>query len=504
MEFAEAQAVIYKKRPKFDMNKPPSEQESDEGSGGHSASPGIPEPQVPATSSSPFVFAPPRERAPSPPSICRTLPAEATTKTTEATATTTAELLERPAPLGQPKPETAPESVPSVSQPETSDHVAASEGSRPPVANGTKRKRASPPWRPDEKDGHYAFELGDSLSSRYKILSKMGEGTFGRVAECWDREKKSYVAIKIIRNVSKYRDAAMIELDVLRHLQKHDPDGKYRCVQLLDWFDYRGHVCMVFEKLGLSLYDFLRKNRDASVLHETTLIHTDLKPENILLVSSAYTKVPHKDKGHKRVPVSKQIKLIDFGSATFDGQYHSRIVSTRHYRAPEVILGLGWSYPCDMWSIGCILIELVTGNALFQTHDNLEHLAMMERVLGSIPQHLASRADRHSQHYFRHHDGHVLNWPDGASSHESIRAVRRLDRLRDMLYDKERSPAMSAFADLLSGLLKYEPSERLKASEALNHPFFREQLSAIRSSDHQYRHRRSSSSRGSSRHRSRT
>ena len=75
--------------------------------------------------------------------------------------------------------------------------------------------------------------------------------------------------------------------------------------------------------------------------------------------------------------------MIDFGSATFNDEYHSSVVSTRHYRAPEIILNLGWSFPCDMWSIGCILVEFYTGDALFQTHDNLEHLAMMESVCGS-------------------------------------------------------------------------------------------------------------------------
>lgn len=78
--------------------------------------------------------------------------------------------------------------------------------------------------------------------------------------------------------------------------------------------------------------------------------------------------------------LNPEIRLIDFGSATFDDEYHSSIVSTRHYRAPEIILNLGWSFPCDIWSIGCILVEFFTGDALFQTHDNLEHLAMMEAV----------------------------------------------------------------------------------------------------------------------------
>lgn len=85
----------------------------------------------------------------------------------------------------------------------------------------------------------------------------------------------------------------------------------------------------------------------------------------------------------RKVLLDTEIRLIDFGSATFQDEYHSSVVSTRHYRAPEIILGLGWSYPCDIWSIGCILVEFYTGDALFQTHDNLEHLAMMEAVVSA-------------------------------------------------------------------------------------------------------------------------
>lgn len=85
----------------------------------------------------------------------------------------------------------------------------------------------------------------------------------------------------------------------------------------------------------------------------------------------------------RRVLLDPEIRLIDFGSATFEDEYHSSVVSTRHYRAPEIILNIGWSFPCDIWSIGCILVEFFTGDALFQTHDNLEHLAMMGSVCGS-------------------------------------------------------------------------------------------------------------------------
>ena len=86
------------------------------------------------------------------------------------------------------------------------------------------------------------------------------------------------------------------------------------------------------------------------------------------------------------------IRVIDFGSATFDDDHHSAVVSTRHYRAPEVILELGWSHPCDVWSVGCILFELYQGMTLFQTHDNLEHLAMMERILGKLPRSMSRKS----------------------------------------------------------------------------------------------------------------
>lgn len=130
-------------------------------------------------------------------------------------------------------------------------------------------------------------------------------------------------------------------------------------------------------------------------MHDLNLIHTDLKPENILLVNSNYQTFTYnrfipsssttiaRRASQRKVLLDTEIRLIDFGSATFDDEYHSSVVSTRHYRAPEIILNIGWSYPCDIWSIGCILVEFYTGDALFQTHDNLEHLSMMEAVCGA-------------------------------------------------------------------------------------------------------------------------
>ncbi|KAF9978027.1 dual specificity protein kinase kns1 [Actinomortierella ambigua] len=262
---------------------------------------------------------------------------------------------------------------------------------------------APPPW--DDKEGHYIVVPNDELTSRYKIIRLLGQGTFGKVVECYDRETGKYCAIKIIRAVQKYRDASKIETRVLHTLKRHDPRNSYKCLHLNEWFEHRNHVCMVFDLLGQSIYDWLKDNSfcpfppnqiqyfakqlltSVSFLHRLRLIHTDLKPENILLADGSY-KITHYKKSpskQRRILYNPEIRLIDFGSATFQEEHHSTVVSTRHYRAPEIILGLGWSYPCDIWSIGCILVEFLTGEALFQTHDNLEHLAMMEAVLGPIP-----------------------------------------------------------------------------------------------------------------------
>jgi dual-specificity kinase len=176
-------------------------------------------------------------------------------------------------------------------------------------------------------------------------------------------------------------------------------------------------------------------------MHDLRLIHTDLKPENILLVSAESIRVPDykvfirppKDGSFfKNLPKSSAIKLIDFGSTAFEHQDHNYVVSTRHYRAPEVILGLGWNYPCDLWSVGCILVELCSGEALFQTHENLEHLAMMERVLGPLPKHMIVRADRRAEKYFKR--GVRLDWPEGAASRESMKAVWKLPRLQVLCF----------------------------------------------------------------------
>jgi serine/threonine protein kinase len=82
-------------------------------------------------------------------------------------------------------------------------------------------------------------------------------------------------------------------------------------------------------------------------LHSFRLTHTDLKPGNVLLLNGGEVSY----KGYN-IPECTRIKVIDFGGAIYDNEKKSSVVNTRQYRAPEVILGVGWSMPSDLWSVG--------------------------------------------------------------------------------------------------------------------------------------------------------
>lgn len=96
-----------------------------------------------------------------------------------------------------------------------------------------------------------------------KITKLLGQGTFGKVVEAYDREKRQNCAIKVIRSVQKYRDASKIELRVLQTLYTHDKQNRNKCIHLRHCFDYKNHICIVTDLLGMSVFDFLKANNFA-------------------------------------------------------------------------------------------------------------------------------------------------------------------------------------------------------------------------------------------------
>ncbi|CAK4076178.1 unnamed protein product [Aphanomyces euteiches] len=340
----------------------------------------------------------------------------------------------------------------------------------------------------DDTIGSYDGVRGDVIDNRYEIIGDGGIGTFGRVVLCVDMKHtdKPIVALKVVRKVEKYSDSAKIEASILRNVNEKDENDKSLCVRMLRWFEFRGHVILVFERLGCSLYDYLKKHEykpfpiesirayawqlltSLKYLHSINLIHTDLKPENILLIDD------EEDTGERArlstlkrklvPPASDRVKLIDFGGATYDDESKSGIINTRQYRSPEVMLGVGWSFPSDIWSAACIIAELYLGELLFVTHENLEHMALIQKCIGAFPPDMVAKADRQATKYFS--EDHKLKWPEMSSSQESLDHVRKMKALEEIIEDEPE------LLDLLTKMLAMDPAERLTAAQALEHPFF--------------------------------
>ena len=344
----------------------------------------------------------------------------------------------------------------------------------------------------DDTVGHFRGGAGTIIADRYKVVRDVGLGTFGRVVECLDlrraqkptggrgRGESEYVAIKIVRSVRRYHDSATIEANIVEGVNRRGGRGISHCVILHASFAWNSHYCLVFENLGPSLYDFLKKHnycgfpmicvRDFTkqllealeFMHSFGLIHTDLKPENVLLLN--YREVPYKWHGRTyMIPESTKVKIIDFGGATYDSEKKSSVVNTRQYRAPEVILGLGWSMPSDLWSAGCILVELYLGELLFATHDNLEHLALIEKVVAPFPQRILSRA-KNSQLVEDAFDGKGRHRLGRVLPPESAAYVKRTRPLESIVL-----PEDSRFLDLIRMLLVINPNDRASAHACVRH-----------------------------------
>ena len=335
-----------------------------------------------------------------------------------------------------------------------------------------------------DEEGSLIYEQGDVLNNRYKILGQLGKGAFGQVFKVMDMSENKLVALKIVKNTKEFRKFARLEINVLQKLSESEGNSQH-CIQLLRWFDYHGHIGMVFEILGQSVFDFLKSNnfkpfplkhireiasqlfKAVSFLHENSLTHTDLKPENVLFVDSTACQYGNRNPKFSKILLKTDIKVIDFGLAVFDYEFHQDVVSTRHYRAPEVIMRLGWSQPCDVWSLGCMIFEMAFGKILFQTLFDQEHLAMMERILGPIPQRMGKKCG--NKQFFDCHGN--FQWVDKNSPLD--RYVRRqCQPLHKYRCSSLESKSGGLLLDLVSKMLQYEPDKRITLKEALKHKFF--------------------------------
>ncbi|XP_008494658.2 dual specificity protein kinase CLK1-like [Calypte anna] len=333
-----------------------------------------------------------------------------------------------------------------------------------------------------KEKGRWICQTGDMLRGRYEVVAPLGEGTFGLVVECMDHQEGGrHVAVKIAKDTER-EGAACVEVQVLQYLKTLDPSSTHHCLTMLDWFKYRGHICIVLELLGISTATFMKANgslpfrlghirqmayqicKAVNLLHVNKLTHTDLKSDNILLRPSGYTEEynPSLKRLERRLK-HPEVKVADFGNTTPACDYHSHLITTRAYRAPEVILGLGWSQPCDVWSIGCILLEYYLGYPVFPALEDREHLAMMERILGPLPSHMIHKTRRGE--YF--HKGRLV-WDERSFAGMCVSWHCKPLKAFMNSHDNDHENLF----DLIEKMLQHDPDQRITLEEALKHPFF--------------------------------
>ena len=111
-----------------------------------------------------------------------------------------------------------------------------------------------------QDNGHYEWKIGETINNKYIVTGFLGDGTFGRVLEAKD-SNGSLCALKIIRAVDRYVDAAKTEAEIIEKLNRSDPENQSHIVRLFEHFPLGHNYCLVFEKLGKSLYDVIKMNK---------------------------------------------------------------------------------------------------------------------------------------------------------------------------------------------------------------------------------------------------
>ncbi|OMJ80408.1 hypothetical protein SteCoe_19310 [Stentor coeruleus] len=332
-----------------------------------------------------------------------------------------------------------------------------------------------------EENKDFPVIVDSVIAGRYQVMEYLGSAAFSKALQCLDIHTKELVCVKVITNNKDYVDQSVDEIKILRLINCNgDPDEK-NFLKVYDWFYYKEHLFIVTELLRDNLYEFYRYNREhepelyftlgklqrvtrqiliaLEYIHNLHLIHCDLKPENILI------------KSYSRC----EVKVIDFGSSCFTHDHLSSYIQSRSYRAPEVILGCKYDERIDIWSLGCIVAELWTGEVLFQNDCVQGLLARIMSIMGPYPEDMFK--GKLAKHFFT--EDKVFFKVVDDDKDDSCKIPRRMgDKIHLLIPKKTTLRARlkttdDVFIDFVSNLLNLDKDERPTATQALQHPWFK-------------------------------
>ncbi|KAJ4308043.1 hypothetical protein N0V84_012332 [Fusarium piperis] len=393
-------------------------------------------------------------------------------------------------------------------------------------------------WVEDYRPGGYhPVHLGDTFhGGQYKVIRKLGEGSFSTVWLAHDLIHKRYIALKI--QVSQVTTCSN-ELPILRHIARQLPEqAEMHVMKLLDEFQHNGpngtHSCIVFEPMGPSVNTMVEelpqfKPRKFGMkirypppmaksilkqclqalefLHKHGISHGDLQPGNILFalqnIDSMPEEVLRQEEDVQTRSISPPVERLDGKKDLWAPRYlciaQPLVPFTNHdrdfkvklsdmgggLRPPELILNRSVDKTLDIWSFGCLVFELVTGQPLFcipgagsQTEQDDDHLLALTARLGVLPDNLY-RLWKTSSLYFTP-ERELYNCQLGGVK-EGEEPLMVDDFSMEQLFDQARPDVDENEARqikmLIREILQYDPTKRPLPSEILDNLWFKETAS---------------------------
>lgn len=329
-----------------------------------------------------------------------------------------------------------------------------------------------------EESKEFAIVMNSIIAGRYYVTEFLGSAAFSKVVQAHDLYVGRDVCLKIIKNDKDFFDQSLDEIKLLKYVNKHDPADEHHILRLYDYFYYQEHLFIVTELLKANLYEFQKFNQESCgepyftfsrlqvitqqclealmYLHSLGIMHCDLKPENILI------------KSYRRC----EIKVIDLGSSCFETDNLSLYVQSRSYRAPEVMLGLPYDQKIDLWSLGCILAELCSGEVLFPNEGVVTILARIIGIIGPIDTEMLLKGMETDKYFTKEYDLFHIN----EDTNEIEYIVPDISSLEHYLGISDRG-----FINFLKYLLQINPKRRPTAREALRHPWLSRTYDEVKS-----------------------